>query len=38
MALLDADDTWMPDKLERQLEILEVAGSHTKAGSTRFQS
>jgi glycosyltransferase involved in cell wall biosynthesis len=37
VAFLDCDDTWRPDKLVRQLEMLEKAGSLTKACATGFQ-
>ncbi len=36
IALLDRDDIWMPDKLERQLKILEAADDHTKACCTSY--
>jgi len=37
VAFLDCDDTWRPDKLASQLEMLEKAGSMAKACATGFQ-
>ena len=37
VAFLDCDDTWRPDKLARQLEMLEKAGSPAKACATGYQ-
>jgi len=37
VAFLDCDDTWRPDKLARQLEMLEKAGSLAKACATGYQ-
>ncbi len=37
IAFLDCDDTWRPEKLARQLEMLEKAGSSAKACATGFQ-
>jgi len=37
VAFLDCDDTWRPDKLVLQLEMLEKAGSLAKACATGYQ-
>ena len=37
VAFLDCDDTWRPDKLVCQLEMLEKAGSLAKACATGYQ-
>jgi glycosyltransferase involved in cell wall biosynthesis len=37
IAFLDSDDTWRPDKLARQLEVLERAGPRERACATGYR-
>jgi glycosyltransferase involved in cell wall biosynthesis len=37
VAFLDSDDTWKPDKLARQFEVLEHAGSRERACATGYR-